>query len=217
MRLFRVTAPTIEPITLFDAKKHLRVDHNEDDELISEKIEEARDWVETVTRRALVSQKWRLRLECFPYRTKENRTAKIKLPRGKAIAVTKFECILTDNSTLDLHGSPKLYQSDFDDYDHGVLRPLRNQSWPTLIDDTLSPVTIEYTVGYSADATDIPQGIISGLRYRLTDLYEVTGRVDEPKGAWTDVAMKYLEPYVINHFGGTEHWNEFDGYEAHEA
>lgn len=44
-----------EPVSLFDAKAHLRVEHTEDDALIADYIQAARSHVESLTSRTLVS------------------------------------------------------------------------------------------------------------------------------------------------------------------
>ena len=54
-----VTAPTEEPVSLAEAKLHLRVDYTNDDVLIGALITAARQHAENDTRRALVTQTWR--------------------------------------------------------------------------------------------------------------------------------------------------------------
>ncbi len=61
-----VTAPTAEPVSLAEAKLHLRVDDNADDVLIGALITAARQHAEHDTRRALVTQTWKLVLDAFP-------------------------------------------------------------------------------------------------------------------------------------------------------
>ncbi len=61
-----LAGPASEPVTLADAKTFLRVDHDADDVLIGSLIAAARRLVETATRRALITQTWRLVRDAWP-------------------------------------------------------------------------------------------------------------------------------------------------------
>src|SRR5690606_8426081 len=61
-----VAEPIVEPISLAQAKLHLRETKNEQDELIRRMIRAARAHVETFCRRALVLQIRRVLLDSFP-------------------------------------------------------------------------------------------------------------------------------------------------------
>jgi hypothetical protein len=64
--LIQRSAPTAEPISLVEAKLHLVVTITEDDSLITSLIAAARQYAESITRRALVAQKWSVLLDNFP-------------------------------------------------------------------------------------------------------------------------------------------------------
>lgn len=53
-------APAAEPVTLAEAKLYLRVDGNEEDRLINDLIQSARQQIEQWLRRSLVTQGWKL-------------------------------------------------------------------------------------------------------------------------------------------------------------
>ncbi len=57
--LITVVAPTVEPVTLVEAKEHLRVTHEDDDALIDVYISAAREAVELHTGRALAAGTYR--------------------------------------------------------------------------------------------------------------------------------------------------------------
>lgn len=61
-----ITGPAEEPVTVAEAKAHLRVDLPDDDALIEGLIIAARQWVEQYARRALVTQTWELRADGWP-------------------------------------------------------------------------------------------------------------------------------------------------------
>ena len=68
MALAIKTAPTTEPLTIDEAKLHLREDGTDQDDLISSLIVAARQHVEDVLKRSLITQTWELWLEEFPSR-----------------------------------------------------------------------------------------------------------------------------------------------------
>jgi uncharacterized phiE125 gp8 family phage protein len=61
-----LTAPAVEPLSLDEARDYLRVETNDDDALIGALIAGARIHVEAQTRRALITQSWRLSLDAWP-------------------------------------------------------------------------------------------------------------------------------------------------------
>ena len=65
MTLFRTLAPGAEPVTLAEAKDHLRLQHASEDELLAGLIRAAREDVERATGMALIDQTWRLALDAL--------------------------------------------------------------------------------------------------------------------------------------------------------
>ncbi len=61
-----LTGPALEPVSLADVKAHLRVDHDDDDALLTAAIVAARVHVESATRRVLIEQEWRIYLDRWP-------------------------------------------------------------------------------------------------------------------------------------------------------
>src|SRR6185312_8936387 len=61
-----LTAPAVEPLTLDEAKSYLRIDTADEDATVTALIAAARLHVEALTRRALVTQTWRLTLDAWP-------------------------------------------------------------------------------------------------------------------------------------------------------
>jgi uncharacterized phiE125 gp8 family phage protein len=61
-----IEGPAAEPVSLADAKNFLRVEHDDDDELIGELIASARMQVEQAARRVLITQQWRIVLDRWP-------------------------------------------------------------------------------------------------------------------------------------------------------
>ena len=66
MSLQLISPPAIEPVTLDEAKAHLKVDTTDDDTLITSLIAAARIRAEWLTRRAFITQSWMLWRDRWP-------------------------------------------------------------------------------------------------------------------------------------------------------
>lgn len=66
MPLQLITQPTAEPLSLSEAKLHLRVDTADDDTLIGALIAAARDYAEGLTHKQMVTARWKQVLDSFP-------------------------------------------------------------------------------------------------------------------------------------------------------
>jgi uncharacterized phiE125 gp8 family phage protein len=211
MRLKILTAPTVEPITLADAKAWLKQDSSADDALINLLIKSARRWTETFTRRALLTQTWYAVLDRFPRVILPYDYPSIRLPGGQGISVDVITYIDGDGNTQTPHdqvSSPTVtsnYQIDLIPDDGILILPAWAESWPD-IRQTIAPITITYQVGYGAASTDIPEDLMAAFRYKLSDLYDLRGSTDfyNAKGRWTPVANSFAYPYQINWFGALD-------------
>jgi hypothetical protein len=114
--LERVTEPDIEPVTLAEARLHLRCTDGvtAEDDLISSLIVAAREWVEGYTGRALIDQTWRLTIEQQPVlsgdsvagytqgpgyyngRFQWERVGEIMLRKAPVLALTSFVTVDSD-------------------------------------------------------------------------------------------------------------------------
>lgn len=61
-----IDPPAIEPVTLAEAKAHLRLTGTDDDDYVAAMITAARIQVETATRRVLIDQTWRIYRDDWP-------------------------------------------------------------------------------------------------------------------------------------------------------
>ncbi len=150
--LTRQTAPTVEPVTLAEAKAHLRVDTATDDSYIATLITAAREWVEEYLDRALVHQQYVMRLDSFPYEFELPRPPMATSGTATAVVVTYT---LGDDSTATL--SSTQYRVDRN-ATPGVVRQLRAGTWPGNLDDQ-NAVTVTWWAGYGASGTSVPAAI----------------------------------------------------------
>lgn len=166
--LKRVTAPAVEPVSLAEAKAHLRVDDTNSDTEITFMIRAAREWVETYLDRSLVHTQWRATYDTFPW--------EFELPRppmasaGTATAVTVTYTLETGSTaTLDA----TTYRVDRDDTP-GVIRTVYSGTWPGHLADA-NAVTVTWWGGYGADGTSVPQAVRSAMLMLISHFYETRG------------------------------------------
>ncbi len=150
--LTRQTSPAVEPVTLAEAKAHLRVDTATDDSYIATLITAAREWVEEYLDRALVHQQYVMRLDSFPYEFELPRPPMATSGTATAVVVTYT---LGDDSTATL--SSTQYRVDRN-ATPGVVRQLRAGTWPGNLDDQ-NAVTVTWWAGYGASGTSVPAAI----------------------------------------------------------
>jgi uncharacterized phiE125 gp8 family phage protein len=174
MMNFRITSQiATEPITLTDARKHLRIEafgspeSHPDDDYIESLISVAREWCEQYTRRALATQTILASTDDFPSGDTVYSTA-IKLPLGPLQSVTFIKYYDTDNVLQTLSSS--VY---YVDYFENAIYLETNQSWPQT---NGKPISIEYIAGYtngeSPDTYPFPFAIKAAMLLLIGNYYE---------------------------------------------
>jgi hypothetical protein len=186
------TAPAAEPVSLAEAKLHLRVDTDvtADDDLITSLATAARQWVEEICGRSLITQTWQLALPGFPGATGvlgvpvygvdplslpgtpvsgsvAFRYA-LRLPRGVVQSITSVKYRDTTGTLVTL--DPSTYVLSADAWE-ATLTPAPGGIWPTTL---VHPegVVITYVAGYGDAGTDVPQGIIAAIKLLVGTWYE---------------------------------------------
>lgn len=163
--LFRTVAPAAEPVTLAEAKAHLRLTTTAEDELITGLIRAARQEVEARNGTALIDQHWRLVLDRWP------RSGLVPLKRHpvrELIAVTVFgeegEATLID---------PAAVETDLDS------RPAR-----LLFTNPLPParrmngIEIDFRAGFGEAGTDVPDLLKRAVLLLVGHWYEFRASFD---------------------------------------
>lgn len=160
-----VTAPAIEPITLAQAKEHLRVDGTEQDDYITLLIAAARQRIESDTRRALIRQKWMASIIgdfglCLP----------VELPRPNLMAAETF--------LLEYRNSSEVWTAHAGNMRQTSREPalLWATSLPTDIDEahhsTDAIWRATYWSGYGSLATDVPGPLRHAVLMLTAHLFE---------------------------------------------
>jgi uncharacterized phiE125 gp8 family phage protein len=145
------TAPAVEPVTLTEAKQHLRVDIDDDDTYIEALIVAARQYAEEYLDRALISQQLAVRMDTFPYEFELPRPPMATSGTLTTTAVTyaldpgSASTAVPTTTTL----STSSYRVDRDDTP-GRIRTVYNGTWPSHLSDPNS-VTVTWWAGYGCE------------------------------------------------------------------
>ncbi len=162
--LNRTSEPSVEPVSLEEAKLHARVDGDSDDAVLSAFVTAARIWAEDFCRRSFLSSTWELCLDEFPGCDEE-----ICLERPKIISVSSIAYIDTGGTTQTLSSS--LYRVDAKSTP-GRITPIAGQVWPATQCDTTNTVTVTFTAGYGTTAASVPQPIRTAIAILASHLFE---------------------------------------------
>lgn len=157
------TAPAAEPVSLTEAKLHLRVDTDctDDDNLITALIAAAREMAENYTGRAFISQTWELTLDNFPVGCIELRPA--PLATITSITYQDGDGVVTTLST-------SIYEADT----YSTPGRACNKwalSWPTAR-EIQNSILVTYTTGYGATSAAVPGPIKAAILLTIGHLYE---------------------------------------------
>jgi uncharacterized phiE125 gp8 family phage protein len=155
-----ITAPTVEPVSLSEAKLHLRVDGTDDDDLITGLIVAARENCELVTRRALVTQTRELTLNKWP------------VYRGIHFPVLPLQSVTAITYTPDEGEAVVIDGGDYVvDTVYGRLVLKADAVWPTAALQVVAAIKVRYVAGYGS-AVAVPQAIKQAMLLLIGEWYE---------------------------------------------
>lgn len=156
-----ITAATEEPLTLAEAKEHLRVTHSAEDASIQSWLIAARGYVEDESGRALIESTWDLYLDEFPY------CDEIKIPKGRLKSITSLKY-------FDLDGIETVWPASNYNVDTvrepGRLSLARYVNWPSTTLQPTNAVVIRFVAGYP-DAASVPAGLKSAMKLLISHWY----------------------------------------------
>lgn len=168
MGLIQISLPTFEPVSLVEAKAHLRVTFSDDDNVITAFIAAARMNVEGWLGRALVDQTWDLYLDSFP--TDTFKGIQIPLPPLLEVISVKYD----DGGGVEQTVSPTAYYVDKASQPGWIVPVGVGASWPTPI-DAINSVRIRFRAGYitnNSPPEQIPFDIKAGMLLTVGSMYE---------------------------------------------
>jgi uncharacterized phiE125 gp8 family phage protein len=164
MSAILLTPPALEPVSLADAKLFLRVEHDDDDDVVAALIAAARVNVEAQTRRALITQTWRLVRDVWPA---GGRLPILPVPLIAVTAIRVFDAdgvphlLDVDDFAVDTVSAPAVLM-----FDRGALRAPGKRA---------AGIEIDISVGYGDAAEDVPEPLRQAIRMLVAHWYENRG------------------------------------------
>jgi uncharacterized phiE125 gp8 family phage protein len=180
-----VNGPAIEPVALADARKWLKLQTSDDDDVVGALITAARLMVEAQVRRMLITQTWRLLYDRWP------NGRLIKIPLAPFQSLTAMRVYDVNGATQAV--STSLYYID------AVADAARIifGAPPPEPGRKAAGIEIDIVVGYGATAASVPEPLRQAIRMLVTDWYENRGDAgaDDPANALPSPVRALVAPY----------------------
>jgi len=153
--LVRTVAPAVEPVSLSEAKTHLRVDTDADDAYITSLITVAREYCEERLDMTFIESTWVAKYDVFPL-------WELLLPRppllNENISVTYRD---ESGADVTITSGASNFQVD-SAVTPGRIYPNYQEVWPAVRGDENS-VTVTYKAGYGDSAADCPKIVMHAV------------------------------------------------------
>ena len=158
MAIAVITAPTVEPISLAEAKRQCVVEHDLDDALLTLLISVAREHGESLTRRSWAPQTLELTLTGFP-----SSASYIELPYGPVSGLLSIKYLVANDDTEYTFDTSNL-RFDFSRLlGRTILKA--GETWPT----GAVEVRVRYTAGWAA--AEFPSVLKQWSLVKIASLY----------------------------------------------
>lgn len=187
--------PSLEPVTLDEAKAFMRVDLNSEDSLIDSLIIAARHLVEQHTRRALIQQTLELTFDNQPEQDF------VELPRPNLISLELITYYGDDDVAQDFPVSNVIADGT---KTPAVIRLKRSSIWPVSLRPQASLV-FKYKAGYGTAASSVPATIKTAIKTIVAAWFEQRGQMEQmSESQFGDLsrippmALPMLAPYKVH-------------------
>lgn len=182
-----VTPPATPVVSLADAKRHLRVLHDDDDGYIEALVETAIgliDGADGWLGRALGEQTWEYSLDRFPCPDANSRAGRLLIPLAPLVAVDAVEYTGSDGADATITGF-RLF--GVGSTQPGYILPATGNSWPSTVCEP-EVVRITFKAGYES----LPAGIKHAILLMVGHWYENREAVTEAKLSDLPMAVEAL-------------------------
>lgn len=169
------TAPSVEPVTVEEAKVFCRIDISDDDALITSLIKAAREASERYTGRAYINQTITL------VGNGQDRLLTLPRPPQSAISTVKYLDSANAWQTMTLN-------TDYKVISVGNAKAIYLETLPYINADSQFTLEVVYTAGYGSTAASVPEPLKQAVLQRVAAMYEHRG-----DGIVNNAAAKALE------------------------
>ncbi len=168
MALFLVTPPALLPVSLAEAKAHLRVEVDQDNALIGSLIQAATEYAKNFTHRAFITETWNDTRDEFPC----GRYERIVLPYPPVSSITSITYTATDGTSTTWDSS--LYTTSLPTGPHAApaeIEPIYGGYYP-YTREVINAVRIRFVCGYGANGGYVPDAIKAAIRLLVAHWYD---------------------------------------------
>lgn len=154
-----VTGPAVAPVTLAEAKAHLRVDHSDDDAFVTSLIDAARAFMESYTRQRFITQTVRVTCDTF-----------LDLQRIPVWPVQSVTSLVYDNAAgVEVEVLANAFTHRRGQKPNQII-PAYGTQWPTHRRH-VDAVRLTLVAGYGAAASDVPSDVRHAIKLVIAELY----------------------------------------------
>lgn len=164
MGLRQTTPPASEPVTLEEAKNHLKVDIADDDAWITAQISAARTLCEDFLGRAMIEQTFKLRLDEWPC------NATINVPKAPISAIDSIEYVDAAGATQTIPSGDYILDDSSDTAPPRIM-PAYGKSWPSARCQP-NAITVTFKAGYGTAGANVPAPYRLAILMQLAIWYE---------------------------------------------
>ncbi len=175
------------PVTLEEAKAHLKITVDEEDELLRSYLQGAFEWATESTRRAIIQRDYLITRDRFP-------VGVWGLPLGRVASITAVKYIDADGILQTWTGSPLPYEVDLDTDFAPRLQPKTNESWPST-GDFMSAAQITLKAGWTQ--ADIPFTARSAILLKFAELEQTRAPGDPDAASIMSAAALMLANWTL--------------------
>jgi uncharacterized phiE125 gp8 family phage protein len=173
--------------------------NTDEDDLITALIVSAREYIENITRRALITQTWDIYFQSWPG-ADEYGVSSFEIPKAPLQSVTGV--YYTDTDGTENTVSTDDYDVDTDSLP-GRVTLAYGASWPSASLHPKNPIRIRFVAGYGAAGSNVPQTIKQAMYYYISQLFEfreptITTAVSSVKFGDDPVMDAMLSSYVVH-------------------
>jgi len=183
-----MSAPAIEPVTVSEAKEHLRVDGTVEDVLISSLIVTSRLHIEAALGLALITQSWKLVLDAWPTE------GVLRMPLRPVKTVSAVRVFAADGTSEVV--DPVRY---FVDTVGEPPRVIGNAGGIPVPGRPLNGIEVDFDAGYGSAVSDVPSPIRHAVLLLVAHWFEHRDPIEIGSSSVTIPASvsHLMEPYRL--------------------
>ena len=165
MRFSLVTAADADPVSLEEAKSHLRVDIDDQDDVINGYLVAARSYLEEICNRSFISSTWDYYVDYeWPWIVDLDNggchVQMIEVPKAPLVSVTSITYVGSNGATQTLASSQYVVDGAGT---IGRIYPAYDVTWPT-VRQQMRAITVRFVAGYGTSPDNVPEPIKQAIK-----------------------------------------------------